>query len=248
MSNQLWVITTTTSHKELLSIILALEQFRYYLVLQPFVLITDCMPIVALFKQNKLNSKLLRWKLLLSEYTFKIAHVAGKQNKVADFLSRLRNNETPETTEKFNFNPKTIDELISESQKQPSILKIFQITTRNRFKQQQLAEIPQLNDYLITERNNSIFNNNNYDHVFHLFHNEHCELRTKLEDKWKKQIKLNIPIEKYKPYSIDKYNSIIIIPRSIKTNDQIEIINLIIAQIFDVSSRECRTNSIEYRF
>ena len=36
------------------------------------------------------NSKLIRWKIKLNEYEFDVSHVQGKENKVADALSRIR--------------------------------------------------------------------------------------------------------------------------------------------------------------
>lgn len=115
--------------------------------------------------------------------------------------------------------------------------------TRNKLKKSiseaTVQEKQDIEKYILTEKNNSLIEKNNYDHVFHLFSNEFCDLRSKLEDKWRKTIKINEPMERYKPYSIDKYNTIIIIPRIIQTKDQLEIITMVIKQILDISKKEC---------
>jgi hypothetical protein len=41
-----------------------------------------------LFDQPKLNARQARWMALLSEFDFEIKHIKGKENRVADALSR----------------------------------------------------------------------------------------------------------------------------------------------------------------
>lgn len=79
----------STTHKELLAIILAIERFRHYIWGKQFVLYTDHQALTYLFSQNKVGSRLLRWKLTLSEYDFEIIHRKGTNNVVSDCLSRI---------------------------------------------------------------------------------------------------------------------------------------------------------------
>lgn len=51
---------------------------------------TDHKPLIWLANLKEPNSKLIRWKIKLNEYEFNIKHVEGKENKVADALSRIR--------------------------------------------------------------------------------------------------------------------------------------------------------------
>ena len=44
-----------------------------------------------LFDQQNLNARQARWLYFLSEYDFKIKHIKGKENKVADALIRHTN-------------------------------------------------------------------------------------------------------------------------------------------------------------
>lgn len=78
-----------TTHKELLAIILAIERFQHFIWGKKFVLYTDHQALTYLFSQNKVGSRLLRWKLTLAEYDFEIIHRKGSNNIVSDCLSRI---------------------------------------------------------------------------------------------------------------------------------------------------------------
>jgi hypothetical protein len=62
--------------------------WHHYLIGRKFVLMTDHNGLKHLFDQPHLNSKQARWLDFLSEYDFEIRHIKGKENKVADALSR----------------------------------------------------------------------------------------------------------------------------------------------------------------
>ena len=44
-----------------------------------------------MFDQQNMNARKTRWLAFLSEYNFKIKHLKGKENKVADALRRNAN-------------------------------------------------------------------------------------------------------------------------------------------------------------
>ena len=54
-----------------------------------FTLYTDHQPLTYALNLKTPNSKLIKWRLQLAEYEFEIKHRPGKQNAVADALSRL---------------------------------------------------------------------------------------------------------------------------------------------------------------
>lgn len=83
-------INYSTIEKELLAILWAVKQFRHYLYGRKFQLRTDHKPLIWLSNLKEPNSKLIRWKIKLNEYQFDISHLEGKENKVADALSRLK--------------------------------------------------------------------------------------------------------------------------------------------------------------
>ena len=73
---------------ELAAIIHALKMWRHYLMGRKFIMKTGNMSVKYLFNQPDLNSRQARWSAFLSEYHFKLKHMKGKENKVADALSR----------------------------------------------------------------------------------------------------------------------------------------------------------------
>jgi hypothetical protein len=53
-----------------------------------FLLLTDNSRVKYMFNQPNLNERKARWLAFLSEFDFKVRHIKGKENKVADALSR----------------------------------------------------------------------------------------------------------------------------------------------------------------
>lgn len=94
----------STIEKELLSIVWSTQYFRPYLYGVKFLIKTDHRPLVWLNNLKEPNSKLQRWKIKLNDYNYDIQYVKGKENHVADFLSRIDNtkNEIYITEEEEN--------------------------------------------------------------------------------------------------------------------------------------------------
>jgi hypothetical protein len=81
-------VNYVTHDLELAAIVHALKMWRHYLLGRKFVLMTDHCGLRYLFDQPKLNARQARWMALLSEFDFEIKHIKGKENRVADALSR----------------------------------------------------------------------------------------------------------------------------------------------------------------
>ena len=79
----------STIEKELLAILNSTKHFRPYLFGRKFLIETDHKPLVWLYKIKEPNSRLIRWKLKLEEFDFTIVYKRGKENFVADALSRV---------------------------------------------------------------------------------------------------------------------------------------------------------------
>lgn len=80
-----------TTEKELLAIIWAVKHFRPYLYGRRFKLITDHQPLI--YSMTSANPKILRWKIDLSEFDFETIYKPGRENVVADALSRIKPTE-----------------------------------------------------------------------------------------------------------------------------------------------------------
>ncbi|GJR99154.1 reverse transcriptase domain-containing protein [Tanacetum coccineum] len=81
----------TTTEKEMLAVVYALEKFRPYLVLSRTIVFTDHSAIKYLMAKQDAKSRLLRWILLLQEFNLEIRDKKGAENVAADHLSRLEN-------------------------------------------------------------------------------------------------------------------------------------------------------------
>lgn len=81
-----------TTEKEVLSVIWNVKHFRPYLYGRKFLIRTDHKPLKWLKELKEPNAKLTRWRLALEEYDFDIEYLQGKENKVADALSRVQLN------------------------------------------------------------------------------------------------------------------------------------------------------------
>lgn len=79
----------TTTEKELLAIVWGIAQFRPYVYGTRFTVVTDHQPLTWLFGVKDPGSRLMRWRLKLSEHEFDIVYKAGKRNTNADALSRI---------------------------------------------------------------------------------------------------------------------------------------------------------------
>lgn len=78
-----------TIEKELLAIVWAVRYFRPYLFGKSFTILTDHKPLVYLFSMSNPSSRLLKFRLTMEEYNYKIEYVRGTSNVAADALSRI---------------------------------------------------------------------------------------------------------------------------------------------------------------
>ena len=79
--------------RELLGVVFGVTKFRLFVLGRKFLLQTDHKPLTKICNEHETISQLTsnrikKWSMLLKAYDFKISHIPGKQNVVADFLSR----------------------------------------------------------------------------------------------------------------------------------------------------------------
>lgn len=79
----------STSQKEMLAIVVGINHFHEYLGQAEFTIRCDNIALSFLNSTKHVTGRLGRWNLLLSGYKYKIEHTKGKNNIVADTLSRL---------------------------------------------------------------------------------------------------------------------------------------------------------------
>ena len=79
----------TVTEKEFLAVIHAVNKFRHYITGYPVILYTDHSAIKYLANKPVTNARVTRWLILLQEFDITIKDRPGKENPVADFLSRI---------------------------------------------------------------------------------------------------------------------------------------------------------------
>ena len=79
----------TVMEKECLAVVWAIAKFHKYLFGQEFILETDHEPLLYINRSKLNNSRIMRWALALQPYRITVRAIAGKENRDADFLSRI---------------------------------------------------------------------------------------------------------------------------------------------------------------
>lgn len=81
--------------KELLAIVRALSKWRFDLLGSNFQIYTDHRTLEHFMTQKDLSRRQAHWQEFLAQYDFEILYIKGEENTVADALSHVEQEETP---------------------------------------------------------------------------------------------------------------------------------------------------------
>jgi cleavage and polyadenylation specificity factor subunit 1 len=93
----------STIEKEAYAIVFTLQKCDHILRDKAFILLTDHRNL--LYLKDAKSQKLQRWKMIMQEFDFKLGHIPGVKNIIADTMSRLCNNNLLEGESKDTSQP-----------------------------------------------------------------------------------------------------------------------------------------------
>ena len=79
----------STTEKELLAVVFALDKFRSYILGSHIIVHTDHVALKYLLSKKESKARLIRWMLLLQEFDLEIVDKKGSENSITDHSSRL---------------------------------------------------------------------------------------------------------------------------------------------------------------
>jgi hypothetical protein len=79
----------STIEKEFLAMVYSIDKFRSYLLGNKVIIHIDHAALKYLMTKKDVKLRLIRWMLLLQKFDIMIKDTKGKENLVADHLSRL---------------------------------------------------------------------------------------------------------------------------------------------------------------
>ncbi|RDX86137.1 Retrovirus-related Pol polyprotein from transposon 17.6, partial [Mucuna pruriens] len=94
-NNGLGQLNYTTSEKELLAIVFALDKFCSYLLCSKIIVFSDHAALRFLLKMLDAKLRLIWWMLLLQEFKIEIKDKKGVKNSIVDHLSRIERESDP---------------------------------------------------------------------------------------------------------------------------------------------------------
>ena len=85
----------STTEREALGMVFALQKYRHYLLANPFIFYTDHQALKYLINKPLHHGRIYRWLLFFKEFEFEVIVRLGKLNVGPDHLSRIDTGEEP---------------------------------------------------------------------------------------------------------------------------------------------------------
>ena len=121
----------SATDKEALGVVLACRHFDHFLWGGRFDIYTDHQPLTAVFTRKTKSPRMTRWSLEMREYNYKIFYIKGKDNVVADALSRPINRITTDQPEEL-FLGQTKREFALSQREEPRWAEIIQLCEKRK--------------------------------------------------------------------------------------------------------------------
>ena len=86
----------SATDREYLALVWGIKKFRNYLYGRHFICKTDHKPLLSMVKSQPINSRHSRYLQFLEEYNFSLEYIPGRDNVMADLLSRDTTDDTVE--------------------------------------------------------------------------------------------------------------------------------------------------------
>ena len=94
-----------TNQIEGLAIFASYKRWEHFLLMNKSTVMTDNSGMTFLFdRKEPCNARVARWQIYLSTFCYKIIHVKGSDNKLADYISRYANHSTNDDDQTSNVN------------------------------------------------------------------------------------------------------------------------------------------------
>ncbi|KFM64846.1 Retrotransposable element Tf2 protein type 2, partial [Stegodyphus mimosarum] len=118
----------SATERETLAVLASVQKFRVFFGSSPVTVYTDHAAVTRLYSGKNLSPRLIRWALKLQEYNLIIKHTPGKENVVADALSRINLDENGSVIKIAMLTSKVLDSretVIAELKKDPEFKNIY---------------------------------------------------------------------------------------------------------------------------